>query len=184
MGRRSRKTPMTVSSRNVTLRDFVIFQLKLALDGLKDLVVFQVSIVAIVLDFIAGQGRRPRLFYSVVRASERFDKWLNLHGVMERLDEGESDDGFFGASEAGADSLLGQIEQLVRRGDEPRGSRKRRWSEEGQGSEDISLEDLEASQPLDLDDRGGLEGWEDLGGGTSRASGASPRDPRDPKDRG
>lgn len=118
MSRRPAKTPMTVASRNVTLRDFGIFQLKLALDGLKDLVVFNVSIVAIVLDFISGQGRRPRLFYSVVRASERFDKWLNLHGVMERMDEGETEDGFFGASEAGADSLIGQIEKLVRGAEE------------------------------------------------------------------
>lgn len=169
MSRRTRKTPMTVTSRKVTLRDFVIFQLKLALDGLKDLVVFQVSIVAIVLDFIAGQGRRPRLFYSVVRASERFDKWLNLHGVMERLDEGETDDGFFGASEAGADSLIGQIEQLVRRGDDPRRSRMRRRFEEGEGSEDVGLEDLDALEGLDLDDREGVQDWENPGGGSSRA---------------
>ncbi|HSH76518.1 MAG TPA: hypothetical protein VLA09_12590 [Longimicrobiales bacterium] len=115
--------PMTVTSREVTLRDFVIFQLKLALDGLKDVVVFNVSIVAVVLDFIAGRGRRPRLFYSVVRASERFDHWLNLHGVMERFDETGGEDGLFGASEAGSDSLIGQIEKLVRGGDEPRGAR-------------------------------------------------------------
>lgn len=116
---RMKGKPMTVTSRKVTLRDFVIFQLKLALDGLKDLVIFNVSIVAIVMDFISGRGQRPRLFYSVVRGSERFDKWLNLHGVMERLDEGDTSDGFFGASEAGADSLIGQIEKLVRGGDEP-----------------------------------------------------------------
>jgi len=112
---------MMVTSRRVTLRDFAIFQLKLALDGFKDMFVFGLSIGAVVLDFIAGRGNRPRLFYSVVRVSERFDAWLNLHGVVERLDAGESDDGFFGASEAGSDSLIGQIEQLVRGGDEPRG---------------------------------------------------------------
>lgn len=116
---RMKRRPMTVTSRKVTMRDFVIFQLKLALDGLKDFVIFNVSIVAIVLDFISGRGQRPRLFYSVVRGSERFDKWLNLHGVMERLDEGDTSDGFFGASEAGADTLIGQIEKLVRGGDEP-----------------------------------------------------------------
>ena len=116
---RMKRRPMTVTSRKVTMRDFVIFQLKLALDGLKDFVIFNVSIVAIVLDFISGRGQRPRLFYSVVRSSERFDKWLNLHGVMERLDEGDTSDGFFGASEAGADTLIGQIEKLVRGGDEP-----------------------------------------------------------------
>jgi hypothetical protein len=86
--------PMTLTSRQVTTRDFVIFQVKLAIDGVKDLVVFNVSIVAVVLDFIAGRGQRPGLFYSVVRASERFDAWLNLHGVMRRLDTGETADGF------------------------------------------------------------------------------------------
>lgn len=113
------KRPMRVTSRKVTLRDFGIFQLKLALDGLKDVVVFQVSIVAVVLDFIAGRGERPRLFYSVVRASERFDAWLNLHGAIRCLDEVGSEDGLFGVSEAGSDTLLGQIERLARGGDEP-----------------------------------------------------------------
>ena len=89
------KSPMRVTSRKVTLRDFGIFQLKLALDGLKDVIVFQVSIAAVVLDLIAGRGERPRLFYSVVRASE-----------------------------AGSDSLLGQIEKLTRGGDEPRERRR------------------------------------------------------------
>jgi len=109
---------MTVATRGVTLRDFGIFQLKLALDGIKDLVVFNLSIGAVILDFIAGRGRRPRLFYSVMKASERFDLWINLHSSLERVHE--TDDGLFGASEAGDDTLLGQIEQLARGGDEPR----------------------------------------------------------------
>ena len=115
------RNPMTVTSRKVALRDFVIFQIKLALDGFKDMVVFGLSIGAIVLDFIAGQGKRPRLFYSVVRASERWDMWLNLHAAAQRLEEEGADDGFFGVSEAGSDTLIGQIEQLVRGGDKPKG---------------------------------------------------------------
>jgi hypothetical protein len=114
---------MTVTSRKVALRDFMIFQVKLALDGFKDMVVFGLSIGAIILDFIAGQGDRPRLFYSVVRVSERWDMWLNLHSAVRRLEEEGSDDGFFGVSEAGSDSLVGQIEQLVRGGDQPKGQK-------------------------------------------------------------
>ena len=160
---RGPKAPMTVTGRKVTLRDFAIFQLKLALDGLKDLVVFQVSIVAVVLDFIAGRGQRPRLFYSVVRASERWDRWLNLHGVMERLEEGESDDGFFGASEAGADSLIGQIEELVRGGDEPRGKRTA-------GRRRPDLDDVgDLDDPEDVGDLGDL-GDRDLGDARGRGS--------------
>jgi hypothetical protein len=112
--------PMMMASRSVTLRDFAIFQIKLFLDGIKDFVAIWLSTGAIILDFIAGRGKRPRLFYSVVRASERFDKWINLHSVVERMDDIETDDGLFGASDAGDDSLIGQIEQLVRGGDEPR----------------------------------------------------------------
>lgn len=111
---------MTSATRSVTLRDFFIFQLKLMLDGLKDVVVFNLSIGAVVLDFLSGRGRRPRLFYSVMRLSERWDLWLNLHAAVDRMDSGEDEDGLFGASEAGTDTLLGQIEKLVRGGDEPR----------------------------------------------------------------
>lgn len=119
----SRPSPMTMATRSVTLRDFFIFQLKLVLDGLKDVVVFNVSIVAVILDFLSGRGRRPRLFYSVMRLSERFDLWLNLHGVVDRMEAGEDSDGLFGASEAGSDTLVGRLEQIVRGGDEPRGVR-------------------------------------------------------------
>jgi hypothetical protein len=112
---------MTMATRKVTFRDFMIFQLKLWLDGVKDVVVIVASSGAMALDFIAGGGRRPRLFYSVLRASERFDAWINLHAAADRLEGDDSGDGLFGASTAGSDTLLGQIEKLARGGDEPRG---------------------------------------------------------------
>ncbi|MHB1194610.1 MAG: hypothetical protein ACYC6F_16415 [Longimicrobiales bacterium] len=126
---------MVMATRSVTLRDFVIFQIKLWLDGMKDLAVIVLSSGAMLLDVIAGQGRRPRLFYSVVRGSERFDRWLNLHAAVERLEAGESDDGLFGASTAGEDTLLGQIEQLARGGDTPRRVKRGERGKAGQEPE-------------------------------------------------
>ena len=115
---------MIEATRSVTIRDFVIFQLKLVMDGLKDVILFQVAIGALLIDLISGGGKRPRLFYSVLRSSERFDHWLSLHGAAERLEGGDvGDDGLFGASKAGSDDLLGKIEQMVRGGDEPRGKK-------------------------------------------------------------
>lgn len=116
---------MTMATRSVTFRDFMIFQLKLWLDGIHDAVVIVASTGALMLDFIAGGGRRPRLFYTVMRASERFDLWLNLHSAADRLGDDDIDDGLFGASKAGSDTLLGQIEKLTRGGDEPRGKGSR-----------------------------------------------------------
>lgn len=115
---------MLQAKRSVMFRDLVIFLVKLAIDGFKDLALMNLAIGAAILDILAGGGTRPRLFYSVLRLSERFDLWLNLNGAMEKMEAGEAgEDGLFGASNAGSDSLLGQIEQLVRGGDSPRGSR-------------------------------------------------------------
>ncbi len=114
---------MIEATRKVAFRDFAIFLLKLVVDGFKDLVLINVAAVAMLADLVSGGGKRPRLFYSVLLASERFDLWLNLHGPIERLEAGTvlDDDGLFGASEAGSDTLLGKLEQMVRGGDEPRG---------------------------------------------------------------
>lgn len=105
---------MTVADRGVTLRDFVIFQMKLFLDGMKDLLAIWLSTGAIILDVIAGRGKRPRLFYSVVRASEKFDRWINLHSVLEEMDAADSDDGLFGGSRAGDGTFVGRLEKMVR----------------------------------------------------------------------
>lgn len=105
--------PMT----KVSIRDFAIFQLKLVIDGVKDGAVFAVSFAAFAVDITFRRYGRRRFFYKVMRVSERFDLWLNLHGAAV---EAEIDpDGLFGASEAGSDTMLGQLEQVVRGGDEP-----------------------------------------------------------------
>jgi hypothetical protein len=111
------------ASRSVVIRDFAIFQVKLFLDAAKDGVLAALSVGALLLDLLGGGGRRPRLFYSVLAMSERFDLWLNLSGAVSRLESEQlGDDGLFAASDAGSDSLLGKIEELVRGGDEPRGA--------------------------------------------------------------
>ncbi len=105
--------PMT----KVSIRDFTIFQLKLLIDGLKDGVVFTISIVAFAADLVLRRHGRRRCFYRVMRVSEKFDLWLNLHGATEGAEDDW--DGLFGQSEAGSDTMLGQLERIVRGGDRP-----------------------------------------------------------------
>ncbi len=126
MNQPNRRTRHQIQARrSVVLRDFAIFQFKLLLDAAKDGILATLSVGALVIDLLSGGGRRPRLFYSVLALSERFDLWLNLSGAVSRLETEELDDeGLFGASEAGSDSLLGRIEEIVRGGDEPRSRRR------------------------------------------------------------
>lgn len=98
--------------RRVLLRDLAIFLLKLVLDGVKGAVVLQFSVGAALFDLLFGRPGRPLLFYSVLRLSERFDLWLNVYGAADKAEMDE--DGLFGASRAGSDSMLGKLEEIVR----------------------------------------------------------------------
>lgn len=98
-------------SKAVLLRDLVIFQIKLVLDGLKDLVLMPLTIVAAAID-IVFPGRRPgHRFYLVMALGERFDRWLNLFSASDRADA--SKDGLFGRGRPGRNTMLGEIEEVL-----------------------------------------------------------------------
>ncbi len=98
-------------ARGVIIRDLLIFQFKLWLDGVKDVVLSPLSVVAGGLDLLFGPRPTGYRFYRVLRFGERFDLWLNLYGAAEGAER--SAEGLFGASRAGKDTLLGAIEQVT-----------------------------------------------------------------------
>lgn len=108
--------PVKVSP-GVTLRDFAVFQCKLLLDGLKDFVLLNLSVIAIVFDAVSGRMTHPRSFYGVVRLSRRFEEWLKLHRLRgARIDDEEGtilEDLIDDAPDA--DRLADEFEKLVRR---------------------------------------------------------------------
>lgn len=115
---------LPVVTRSVTFRDFVVFQVKLALDGVKDAVLISLSIVAVVIDMIAGGGRRPRRLYAVIRLCARFDRWLRLHSAKGFAETGERLWPDLPGGEVGerrrmlgsdADTLIERVEDLARR---------------------------------------------------------------------
>jgi hypothetical protein len=100
-----------IKNNRVVLRDLVIFQLKLFLDGVADVVIAQIALGAVVLDFLFPAERKGQRFYAVMARAERFDRWLSLYGSADAADLEE--DGLFGASKAGSDTLLGRLEAVV-----------------------------------------------------------------------
>lgn len=100
-----------IKNNRVVLRDLLIFQLKLFIDGLADLVVAQLALLAVLVDLLFPAERKGQRFYWIMARAERFDRWLSLYGAADRADLDE--DGLFGASQAGADSLLGKLEAYV-----------------------------------------------------------------------
>lgn len=65
-------------------RDVLEFQVRLVIDGVKDLALAQVALGAAVIDLILRDGSPGRRFHGIVSVSDRFDRWLQLHAVAER----------------------------------------------------------------------------------------------------
>jgi hypothetical protein len=104
-------------SRWIILRDLLIFQVKLFLDGAKDLVLSPVSLGAAVIDLFIPTDKPGERFYAVMRLGEKFDRWLSLFGAAEKASA--LDDGLFGASRAGEATFLGRLELLALGHEEP-----------------------------------------------------------------
>ena len=121
----TRKKSVVVATRGVAFRDFLEFQVKLALEGFRDLLAINLSVIAIVVDILSGQGRRPRRFYAVVRWSRRFDGWLRLHSMKGMRDAEEEGRGVAGGSAArrvGGRDVLGSGSEATGSGSEAPGS--------------------------------------------------------------
>jgi hypothetical protein len=87
-------------------RDVVVFQVKLLVDGLRDVLLSPISIAAALIDLLIPGDDGGKRFYSVVHFGRRTEQWINLFGAADRLDPE--------VSAKGIDALLHELEALVR----------------------------------------------------------------------
>lgn len=60
-----------------------MFQVKLWLEGFKDVVLVPISLGAALIDLVfRGSGRRGTL-YSVMKMGDRFERWVDLYGALD-----------------------------------------------------------------------------------------------------
>jgi hypothetical protein len=77
--------------------DLGVFELKLAIDGLKDIVLAPLAVAAVLADMVMPAKSRGMFLRAVIRIGWRFEAWLNLYGVGRRsearsiLEDGGSD---------------------------------------------------------------------------------------------
>ena len=64
------------------IRDVLVFQAKMVLEGLRDVMLPIATLVAGVAGLALGGKRPERAFHDVLRAAARFDVWLNLFGPV------------------------------------------------------------------------------------------------------
>ena len=105
-------TEVTERSRGDLARDALLLQGKLLIDGLRDLILVPVSIVATLIDLASGEQPVGRRFYSVVQLGRRSEHWINLFGAADRSPH----ENRWGHSEKSSklDDLVEQVEKVVK----------------------------------------------------------------------
>lgn len=71
-------------SRTTIVHDLLVFQVKLWLEGLKDVALVPLSIGAAVLDILFRNSTGQGALYMLMRAGDRFEQWVNLYGALEK----------------------------------------------------------------------------------------------------
>jgi len=94
-----------VPTRGEVFREFLLFQVKLIVDGLKDLLLSPLSMVVLVVGLIAP-GRTRRMWQALYSTGRGLDDWIDL------FPDPESKGGAL--SKQTMDSALDQTEELVR----------------------------------------------------------------------
>lgn len=72
-------------NRWILLRDIFIFQIKLAIDAVRDLLLSPVSVICALIDLFKGNQYQQSYFYKVMRLGRKTDHWLNLFGADDKV---------------------------------------------------------------------------------------------------
>jgi len=77
-------SPPHHDTRTQLIVDVLVLQLKLAVGGVRDLLLIPVSIVAAIAGLLAGGEEPDTYFRQVQRFGRRTDVWLNMFGNRQR----------------------------------------------------------------------------------------------------
>ena len=94
------------------LRDVGVLQVKLVVDGLRDLVLVPASLVAGVISLLSGGDGKPGpQFYQLLGIGKQSERWINLFGAFRNAPEEVRQSQQ--ANLRDIDSIVGQVEKFV-----------------------------------------------------------------------
>jgi len=97
------------TDRWTLVRDIVVFQFKLVVDGIRDFVLVPVSLVTGIVSLLRAGSKPGNEFYDLLRYGRHTDHVINLFGAAERVYPRESD-----RELPDIDELVGKVETFVR----------------------------------------------------------------------
>ncbi len=100
------------SDRWTLVRDIAVLQVKLIVDGLRDLILVPASLIAGIISLASSKDGRPGdQFYQLLGMGKQSERWINLFGALQNA---PPEVGHFQEfPEADIDALVGRLETFV-----------------------------------------------------------------------
>ena len=106
-------TPLPPSNTRLSfIRDAVVFQGKLLLDGIRDLFLMPVALVVSIIDLITPTDPPGRRFYEVVHFGRQTERWIDLFEAAGRAPDASEQR--LGIELPSLDECVNQFEQRIR----------------------------------------------------------------------
>ena len=93
------------------IRDVAVFQVKMLLDNLRDLVLMPVALVAALIDLLIRGEREGTLFYKVLRWGWHSEKVIDVYSAIENHPAGD----FAIGRDYTVDGVIARLENVVAR---------------------------------------------------------------------
>ena len=94
------------SNRGALIRNAFVFQLKLMADGLRDLVLLPVSLIATLIGVLRSSDDPEREFLQVIQLGRESEKWINLFGTHDTPEDANAI--------ASIDTLFTKLEETLK----------------------------------------------------------------------
>jgi hypothetical protein len=105
-------SPQETDVRWTLIRDIVVLQGKLIVDGLRDLVLVPASLIAGIISLASGKDGQPGTqFYRLLGVGKQSEQWINLFGALRNAPPDLEHPQPF--PNADLDEIVGRIENFV-----------------------------------------------------------------------
>jgi hypothetical protein len=102
-------------TRWALIRDLFVFQLKLAMDAIRDLLLSPVSIFCGLIDILSGHSHSQSYFHKLMAFGHQTDSWLNLFGSYDKDTENVNVKRSQNTkTDVNVDQLFSQVETLLK----------------------------------------------------------------------
>ena len=106
------KKPLVNADNWTLIRDVGVLQVKLLVDGLRDLVLLPASLIAGVISLLNSKDGKPgSQFYELIAVGKQSESWINLFGALKNAPKGIHTDVNFG--NADIDDIVSRVETFV-----------------------------------------------------------------------